>query len=193
MPDNPNPQGKGLVPVLATLSETRAMASHVPPKQIDQISNELFTSLFVLESEFKFRPVPERTYWLYRKKGRFWMSPVGPDEWSADIYGQYIGRCELHRDMTWTLELSEEAAADTELLTWLEEKRQVFDRELQQVEQVDDALPGYREKFSFYRRALAFALAHSLGSSMDKSGIRGLTYEQAAGLLADQRRDSGQY
>lgn len=187
MPDNPNPQGKGLVPVLATLSETRAMARAVPPKHIEQITNELFTSLFVLESEFKFRPVAERSYWLYRKSGRFWLSPVGPHEWGPESYGRYIGECELQRDMTWTLALSEEAAGDGALLAFIEQKRNEFENQVRDADAVDDILPGYRSEFSFYRRAHAFALAHSLGASMDKSGIRGLTHEQAWGALEDAR------
>ncbi len=190
MPENPNPQGKGLVPVLATLHETRAMAAAVPPKHIEQISHELFTSLFVLESEFKFRPVPDRSYWLYRKNGRFWLSPVGPHEWGPEIYGQLIGECELQRDMTWTLELSEDAAGDTDLLAWLEEKKRRFDREIEDVEAVEDILPGYRAEFGFYRRAYAFALAHSLGASMDKSGIRQLSWKQARGLIEDNTRET---
>ena len=57
MTDNPNPQGKGQVPVLATLSQTRSTMAEVPAKNIERISTELFTALFILESRFKFQPV----------------------------------------------------------------------------------------------------------------------------------------
>ena len=53
---NPNPQGKGLVPVLDSITASRTTVS-VPPKHIEQISSELFTSLFVLHSQFQFKPV----------------------------------------------------------------------------------------------------------------------------------------
>lgn len=185
MPENPNPQGKGLAPVLATLSSVKSAAQHVPAKHIEQISNELFTSLFVLESEFKFKAVAGRTYWLYRKNDRFWLSPIGPHEWGPGLYGQYIGECMLHEDITWTLELAEEAANDSDLLQYLEEKKAAFEQRLEEAEAVEDMLPGYRRDFGFYRRAYAFALAHSLGVSMDKTGIRQLSYEQAQGVLPD--------
>ena len=54
MPRNPNPQGKGLVPVLQGLQH-QWQQPVLLPKQIDQIEMELFTSLFVLQSEFKFK------------------------------------------------------------------------------------------------------------------------------------------
>ena len=37
----------------------------VHPKKIDQIAGELFTSMFVLESEFTFKPVIDKEYYLY--------------------------------------------------------------------------------------------------------------------------------
>ncbi len=184
MPDNPNPQGKGLVPVLDALSRAKAAVQHVPPKHIEQISNELFTSLFVLESEFKFKAVAWRPYWLYRKNGRFWLSLISPEEWGERQSGQYIGECELHEDLTWTLALSEEAAADRELMRYVEQKRIAFEKQLEEAETLEDMLPGYRRDFGFYRRAYAFALASSLGASMDKAGISQLTYGQAQGRLA---------
>ena len=56
----PNPQGKGLVPILDSLVQSRASIS-VPPKHIEQITSELFTSLFVLHSQFQFKPVIGRS------------------------------------------------------------------------------------------------------------------------------------
>ena len=65
MKKQPNPQGKGLVPILESLAESRALTSIVP-KHIEQISSELFTSLFVLHSQFHFKPVVGKHYWLYQ-------------------------------------------------------------------------------------------------------------------------------
>ena len=58
-----NPQGKGLVPILESLEESRALIS-VAPKHISQISSELFTSLFVLHSHFQVKPVVGKSHWL---------------------------------------------------------------------------------------------------------------------------------
>lgn len=186
MPENPNPQGKGLRPVLAMLEESRAPALMAPPKQIEQISLELFTSLFVLESDFKFKPVPGSTYWLYQKNGRFWLSPIGPEEWHAEIYGRFIGECRLHEDMTWTLQMCEEASSDPQLMAFLEQRWEAFDQAMDESDSLDTALPRYQEKMPFYQRVYAFALAHSLRASMQKSGIDSLTYAEARQQLTHQ-------
>lgn len=189
MSDNPNPQGKGQVPVLAALMENRAAMAPVPAKNVQRVSTELFTSLFVLESDFKFKPVPGKPYWLYQKEGRFWLSVLSPEELGPSIYGRYIGECELQPDMTWTLLLSEEAGQDETFLRFLEEKRARFEEQLESAETVDDVLPVHEGGLPFYQRAFAFALAHSLGSSMEKSGIKGLSYSEAKGLIGHEPDD----
>ncbi len=190
MASNPNPQGKGLIPILSVLAEGREAAVHVPPKQIDQISVELFTSLFVLESDFKFRPVPGQTYWLYQKETRFWLSKVAPEQWHESAYGRFVGECQLHRDMTWTLELSESAAADKALLGYIEGKRRALDERIRSAEVLEDILPGYNEAFPFYQRTHSYALAHSLRSSMRKSGIVALPFSEATAALEGSKTDS---
>lgn len=190
MSDNPNPQGKGQVPVLAALTENQHATAAVPPKHIEQVSVELFTSLFVLESDFNFKPVPGNTYWLYQKEGRFWLSPVPPQEWSPTVYGRYIGECQLHTDMSWTLMLADEVAEDQAFVAYLEDKRARFEETLEAAETLDDALPVHESRLPFYQRAFAYALAHSLGTSMERSGIRELSYNEARGLLTHQP-DSG--
>jgi hypothetical protein len=180
---NPNPQGKGLVPVLAALTEA-AYQNVALPKQVEQIASELFTSMFVLESNFRFKPVPERSYWLYRdNSGHFKLSLLAPEQWSAAIFGQVIGHCVMHTDLTWTLELSDEAAGDAEFMAYIAERRQQFGQELQDAQSVDDLLPVFRQSLPFYQRVFASAMAGSLSRSMQLSGIAGLSYEQARGLL----------
>ena len=179
---NPNPQGKGLVPVLAALNDA-GRTIVVPPKQVQQVSSELFTSLFVLESQFGFKPVVGRNYWLYRREGVFVLSLLAPEQWSALVYGQYIGACELHTDLTWTLTLSEAALADQLLMSGIAKQRDEFEQALQSAERVDDLLPTFKAELPFYQRVFASALASSLGASMQASGIRGLSYDDALGLL----------
>ena len=187
MSKNPNPQGKGGSLVLATLNEQRAGGMTVPPKQIDQVSTELFTSLFVLESEFKFKPVPDKRYFLYRKPAHFLLALTPPRMMSEAVAVRFIGTCVLQNDMTWTLELDDTVAADRDFMAYLEQKRAAFEEKLERAETVDDVLPVYQRGFDFYRRASAFAVAHSLTRSMTQSGISGLSYDEARGLLPDAR------
>ncbi len=185
MAKNPNPQGKGLVPVLSVLAEGKTAAAHVPPKEIDQISVELFTSLFVLRSDFKFRPVPGQTYTLYQKDGRFRLSLVAQHEWEGNLFGKVVGECKLQSDMTWTLKLSEEAGRDEALLAYIEKERLAFDQRVRNAKTMEDILPEYDESQVFYQRAYSHVLAHSLRSSMLRAGIAALPFAEAN---APQRR-----
>ncbi len=178
----PNPQGKGLVPVLAALSAANYQSTALP-KQVEQIASELFTSMFVLESSFGFKPVQGKAYWLYRANNRYKLSLLSPQQWSAAVFGDVIGQCVLHEDLTWTLELSDEAVNDAEFMAYIAERRRLFGEELQGADSVDDLLPVFQESLPFYQRVFASAMAGSLGRSMQLSGIKGLSYEQARGLL----------
>lgn len=182
MNKQPNPQGKGLVPLLDSLTESRATIP-VPPKQIDQISSELFTSLFVLHSRFQFKPVVGKSYWLYWRKNDFHLSLIAPHEWGDSGYGQYVGECVLHEDVTWTLTLHASAEQNIIIMQLIEQRRREFQQALSDADAVDDVLPVYLESLPFYQRVLASALASSLKISMHKSGIQGLSYRQAKGLL----------
>ena len=179
----PNPQGKGLVPVLDSLVQSRASIP-VPPKHIEQITSELFTSLFVLHSRFLFKPVVGKAYYLYRRTDNsFQLSLIAPQEWGGSAFGQYIGECVLQRDITWTLSLGDEAAQDEALLSLIEDRRRQLEEALRAADSVDEVLPVYVASLPFYQRVFASALANSLKLSMHKSGIQGLSYAQAKGLL----------
>ncbi|MDT0633418.1 DUF2452 domain-containing protein [Spectribacter hydrogenoxidans] len=183
MGKNPNPQGKGGSLVLNTLSEQRARLAAVPAKHVEQVSTELFTSLFVLESEFRFQPVPGKPYYLYCKVGVYRLSINPPSMWSEDIAGRFIGECELQPDMTWTLALADDMADDPAFMDELQRKRDAFEQRLDGADSMDEVLPVHEKRLGFYRRASAFALAHSLGRSMQQSGILELSYAEAQGRL----------
>ncbi|RJS94173.1 DUF2452 domain-containing protein [Salinisphaera sp. Q1T1-3] len=185
MADNPNPDGKGQTPVLSVLNDARATPVPVPAKQIDQVTTELFTSLFVLESEFNFKPVPGKPYYIYRDGERFWMGITSPAMMSEAVGGRFIGTAVLQADLTWTLTLADAVADDPAFMQWLSDKRAAFEKRLGEAETVDDVLPVYESRFSFYRRASAFGVAHSLSRSMSASGISGLSYDEARGLLCN--------
>lgn len=175
---HPNPQGKGMTPVLENLQQTTNSLS-VPAKDIHRITNELFTSLFVLNSQIRFKPVCGQYYWLYRKDGTYRLSLIAPEQWTADQSGRYVGACQLQNDLTWTLELSIQSRNDPQFITEIACQRQRFEKNMQQAEKVDDMLPIYKEHLPFYSRVLASALSYSLQNSMQKGGISGMNYKQA--------------
>lgn len=177
----PNPQGKGLVPVLQSLNESRTRVPAVA-KSVIQVSSELFTSLFVLHSQFHFKPVIGKPYWLYLKSGLFKLSLVSPFE-GGKSFGSFIGECQMHQDITWSLELSEEAEKEKALMDFINAKKNEFEENLKSLSTLEKALPFYHDKLPFYQRVYASALANSLKSSMSLSGITRLNYSQACKLL----------
>lgn len=183
MQNNPNPQGKGISPVLQDLALSRSTIP-LPPKHIDQVSSELFTSLFVLNSEFNFRPVVGRSYWLYRLEERFKLLLLGPDDWTVGHPGTFIAECVLREDVTWTLSLDESAARDERLLQLVEKQRRQLQADLERAVSLEEAMPAYIPSLAFYQRLLAFGLGGSLRASLRAAGIHTLTCNEARGLLA---------
>ncbi|MDA3919574.1 MAG: DUF2452 domain-containing protein [Salinisphaera sp.] len=183
MSKNPNPQGKGTPGVLAILDGHRSGLGSVPAKPADQVATELFTSLFVLEARFRFKPVPGTPYYLYRPGDHFQLCLSPPSMLSESVGGRFIGVCELRRDMTWSVALDPPVAADPAFTAYLAEQREAFERRLSEADAMDEVLPNYERRLPFHRRAAAFAVAYSLGRSMALAGTRGLSYDEARGLL----------
>ncbi|MEY4640074.1 MAG: hypothetical protein RLZZ227_68 [Pseudomonadota bacterium] len=182
MPRNPNPQGKGLVPVLQGIQQHWAQPVLLP-KQIDQIEMELFTSLFVLQSEFKFNPVPGKSYWMYTTDHGYRLLLVAPHEWHTPYNGHFIGECVLQKDRTWTLVLNPELSADAAFMRTVDALRGNLLSALEKAEKIEDILPGFEESLGYYGRITAFILGKSLLASMQLSGINALDYKAAKGLL----------
>ena len=143
--------------------------------------------MFVLNSDFNFKPVVGNSYWLYRKQGRFRLSLISPEQWSEQVYGFCIGRCQLHEDVSWTIELTQPAASDNAFNDYLQKRRKQFEDDLLNSDRLETALPGYIEKLPYYQRALTTVLTYSLKTSMLKSGIAALTYQQACLKDASQK------
>lgn len=181
---NPNPQGKGLVPLLQGVQQHVARLI-VPPKQIDQIEMELFTSLFVLQSEIRFNPVVGQRYYLYAQELGYRLSLVAPDEWHRPLAQRYIGLCELQTDRTWTLSLDAAIADDTAFMAEVERQRAALHVAVEQAERLEDVLPVFAPGLGYHGRILAFILGKSLRSSMQLSGIAALPYREAVGLLTE--------
>jgi hypothetical protein len=182
-PKQANPQGKGLATISGFLMSLNE-AAVIRAKNIQQISDDLFTSLFILHSSFKFKPVKGKSYWLYQSERKFQLSLISPQEWQDRSFGKPIGCCQLHSDMTWTLELTEEALADGDFMAMIGKRKAAFEKNLQQASKLIDILPGYQQHLPYYQRAFSGALAHSLKVSMIKSGISMLSHQTAKDLIS---------
>lgn len=170
------------MPVLQGVQQ-HAQRLAVPPKSITQIEMELFTSLFVLQSEIRFNPVVGQSYWLYQRDDGYRLSLIAPTQWHRPLPQRCIGECTLQTDRTWTLQLEPAIASDDHFMAQIEQQREALHVALEQAERVEDVLPVFASSLGYHGRILAFILGKSLRSSMQLSGIAALPYHEAAGLL----------
>ncbi|MEM9254290.1 MAG: DUF2452 domain-containing protein [Pseudomonadota bacterium] len=163
---NPNPQGKGLVPVLRDWGALRP--SGVTTKPAAQFLRDYAVSALVLSAEFSFRPVVNRTYYLYTRDERWLLSLIGPDEWHRPQDRSFLSSCRLRSDMTWELDLPE-LADDSPVLDNLRRHVEAFISGLSAQSSVFEELPYYVAHLPYYRRLLASALASSLQASAENN------------------------
>jgi hypothetical protein len=162
----PNPQGKGLVPVLADWQATRPVLHE--RKDPQRLLRDWFASALVLSADFRFRPVVGQAYFLYHRDGRWRLSLIAPEEWRNDRGGRCLGRCELRPDMTWSIEPLSGFEADEVLLGELSALVASFAEDLERSDRLDDVVPGYRRELPYHQRMLATALGSSLRLSVDR-------------------------
>ena len=166
-----NPQGKGLVPVLAALDALRPWQ---PSQKSGQaILRDFCLSALVLSARFDFRAVPEKSYYLYHSAKGWQLSLIGPKEWGEKLPGTWVACCELRTDMTWDVVLAPDVGADEGLVSALEAHLRGLVARLQDASSLEDALPVYEQHLPYQQRMMATALSSSLQTSLLLSGLSG--------------------
>ena len=187
MDAGPNPQGKGQIGFLLdwAYSSPRAVIAKPAP----QLLADYFTSLLVLSSSFKFKPVFGKDYYLYFYSGRWALSLISPDEWNDDARrGAFVGRCVLHDDSTWSIAPSENFGRNGRVNEALAAFYEGFIDKLQSKNPLENGLPEYEAGLPYYQRLFASALSRSVKGSMARGGQLGLESET---WLASMPRDAG--
>jgi uncharacterized protein DUF2452 len=165
---NPNPQGKGLVPVLRDWDAMQPGTAVV--KAPDALLRDYCISSLVLGAKFQFKPIVGKPYYLYAREDDWTMSLIAPDEWGERQPGACLGRCRLRVDMTWEIE----AIAGHKVDEVAQERAQEFVRNfvdtLSGQEALGEHLPFYVQELPYYQRLLATALAASLQRSLPAVG-----------------------
>ncbi|MEP6391676.1 MAG: DUF2452 domain-containing protein [Halioglobus sp.] len=185
MPVNPNPQGKGLVPVLEHWESHQP--NHVVAKPPRQLLGDYLISLLILSANFGFKPVPERGYFLYLCNGQWQLSMIAPWEWSKASNRLYAGECQLRSDMTWQLTPSENLQEYPELVAALESFQAGFIELLNSDAPLEDDLPLYVARLPFYQRLLATGLSASVRQSTRAAKQEGISARRWLGSVkADQ-------
>lgn len=168
---NPNPQGKGLVPMLDAWQSLRPVA--VAPKSAPTLLADYLVSLLVLSAEFSFKPIPGKPYYLYWRQDSWQLSLISPVEWGPRYSGECLGECQLQFDMTWRLTSPQVPSFSTELQRAIKDFTALFGEQLSSTKALEDTLPFYVRQLPFYRRLLATGLSASLQHSMRASGQLG--------------------
>jgi hypothetical protein len=169
MPDNPNPQGKGQLPLLQLWESNRPQRLAV--KKAHTLLGDYLASLLVLSAEFRFKPVAGTPYHLYRRHGRWRLSLVAPSEWTTTDPGVYVGSCSLRPDMTWTLTPSADIHHHPDLVADLTAFVRQFVDTLASRDTLEAGLPFYVSGLPFYQRLLATGLASSVQKTAQISGL----------------------
>ncbi len=159
-----NPQGKGIAGVVNDLHAYTPL--HVSAKSFNQWLADYFSSLLVLSAQYKFKPVVGNCYYLYLKDGHWKLSLIEPQAWHSQNSGIYFASCEMHLDMSWSVEPCNDWE-DHELLSKTVKKLQYeFLQSMKNENPIVGRLPFYFEQLPYYQRLGANALARSLKLSL---------------------------
>ena len=182
----PNPQGKGQIGFL--LDWAYSTPRGVVAKRAPQLLADYFTSLLVLSAGFKFKPVFGKDYYLYVDNDSWSLSLVSPDEWNNDARRRdFVGKCVLHDDSTWSIEPSENVGRQTSIDDALAGFYEGFIGKLRSSQALEDDLPVYAAGLPYYQRLFASALSRSLKASLVKGEQLG---QGADAWLAKMPRDA---
>lgn len=159
-----NPEGKGQSGFL--LDWYRSEPRGVVAKPQRQVLAEFFTSMLVLSANFKYKPVVGVENYLYRINGEWSLSLIAPDEWSKERRAGFTGTCVLHPDMTWTITPSELLAEDNPVSDAVARFYEAFAEALDTDLALEEILPFYAGRMTYYPRLYASALSRSIRASV---------------------------
>ncbi len=187
---NPNPQGKGMVPVLRDWGTMQPTISG--PKSPADFLRDYCISSLVLAAHFRFKPVVGQDYFLYGSEQGWSLSLISPEEWGQRKVGEFVARCRLRLDMTWDMDTSrlEESSL---ALAMARNFIRGFVATLAGQDSIAAHLPFYIAGLPYYQRLLATALASSLQRTLPPTGddMQALLRAQpAVPLLANPARET---
>ena len=176
---NPNPQGKGVVPVLRDWATMQRCAPAAKAPAV--FLRDYCMSSLVLAARFRFKPVPGKAYFLYVMDNDWMLSLIAPHEWGERGPEAFLGECRLRPDMTWEIDTSECGEGDVAALAKAQKFIEGFVETLAAQDAIVEHLPFYVAGLPYYQRLLATALAASLQRSLPGSG------EQMQSLLGSTK------
>ena len=159
-----NPDGKGAHGFLDDWRVTRPRGVVAKPQR--QVLAELFTSMLVLSSSFKYRPVPGCSNYLYWIDGQWSLSLIAPQEWSYERRDGFAGTCTLQHDMTWTILPSDRLVKDSPVSGAIRRFFAAFAGMLDTDLALEEILPFCVGRLPYYQRLYASALSRSVSAGV---------------------------
>ncbi len=155
-----NPEGKGANGFM--LDWYRSEPKGLVAKPQRQVLAEFFTSMLVLSAHFNYKPVVGVPNFLYYVDGAWSLSLIAPDEWSESRRTGFVGVCILQRDMTWTIEPSENIAGNDSIADEIAKFYDAFAHTLDTDMTLEEILPFHENSMRYYQRLYANALSRSI-------------------------------
>lgn len=165
----PNPQGKGLVPVLQELESREVGVLKGESSSIIKTLQDYAISRVVLCAEFNFKPVFNKPYYLYVKDNVLKLSLIAPVEWGEFQFGTYVCQCSLELPLHWRIthqNTSKRATEELALAVSLLKETLLSDFFTDQP--LESTLPFCDDRLPFHRRVLANALASQVTHLLPK-------------------------
>jgi len=159
-----NPDGKGLNGFMLDWYRTEPRAVVAKPQR--QVLAEFFTSMLVLSAQFKYKPAVGVDNYLYSVDNGWNLSLIGPEQWSDERYADFVGTCVLQRDMTWTIDPSEQLLSKGPLADALGRFFDAFAETMETDLTLEEILPFYVRRMPYWQRLHASALSRSIRGSV---------------------------
>jgi hypothetical protein len=163
-----NPEGKGVSGVMLDWYRTEPRGLVAKPQR--QVLAEFFTSMLVLSAQFKYKPATGVRNYLYCTDNGWLLSLIAPDEWSDRHNCGFVGTCILQRDMTWTIEPSEQLFTEKRLSDAVGRFFDAFADTLDSDLALEDILPFYVRRMPYWQRLHASALSRSIRGAVTLGG-----------------------
>lgn len=158
-----NPQGKGSISLLDDLNSFTSYKAR--SKDIPEWLADYFTSLLVLSASFNFKPVTNKSYYLYLDNMHWKLSLIAPNEWNNCPY-VYFAKCTLHEDRSWRLTPKDNWGKNSQIVSYIHSIKKDFLLSLNTDQPLLDSLPYFVQHLPYYQRLAAFGLANSLKDSL---------------------------
>lgn len=186
--DSPgNPDGKGLNGFMLDWYRTEPRGVVAKPRR--QVLAEFFTSMLVLSAQFKYKPAVGVDNYLYWVDDDWSLSLIAPHQWSDERYAGFVGTCVLQRDMTWTIDPSEQLVEQGPLSAAVGQFFDAFAETMDTDLTLEEILPFYVQRMPYWQRLHASALSRSIRGSVTLGDQASISCRQWNTLLPQQKND----